>query len=264
MLHHIESGTGPAVILLHAFPMDSSLWVAQRRALAAAGYRVVTVDLPGFGGSAAAQAPASLDVMADEVAAVMDHLGLAEAVVGGLSMGGYVVMAMLRRHPDRLRGVVLADTKASADPPEAAANRLRVASDVEAAGSTVELAEAMLPNLLGATTRRDRPDIVDTVRRWIGAQPAGAVAWAQRAMAARPDSTGDLAAFGGPVLVIVGEQDAISPMADAQAMAASARAGGSRVSVMEIPGAGHLSAVEAPDAVSHALLAWLPSVVATG
>lgn len=263
MLHHIESGSGPAVVLLHAFPMDSALWAGQRRALAAAGYRVVAVDLPGFGGSAAPIEPPSLDVMADEVADLMDQLGLAEAVVGGLSMGGYVVMALLRRHPGRLRGLVLADTKASADPPEAAANRLRVAADVESAGSTAALAEAMIPNLLGTTTRASRPAVVDTVRRWIGAQPAAGVAWAQRAMAARPDSSADLAGFGRPVLVIVGEQDTISPLADAQAMAAAARSGGSPVTVAEIAGAGHLSAIEDPDAVSRALLAWLPSVAAT-
>jgi pimeloyl-ACP methyl ester carboxylesterase len=260
MLHHIESGSGPAVVLLHAFPMDSALWAAQRRAVAAAGYRVVTVDLPGFGGSAVSTESPNLDVMADEVAAVMDHLGLAEAVVGGLSMGGYVVMAMLRRHRGRLRGIVLADTKVGADSAEAAANRLRVAADVEAAGSARGLADAMLPNLLGATTRETRPAVVDTVRRWIAAQPAAAVAWAQRAMAARPDSTEDLAGFGRPVLVIVGEQDTISPLAEAQAMAGAARAGGSRADVVEIPGAGHLSAVEDPESVTHALLAWLPSV----
>jgi pimeloyl-ACP methyl ester carboxylesterase len=264
MLHHIESGTGPAVILLHAFPMDSALWAAQRRALASAGYRVITVDLPGFGGSALSTEPPSLDDMADRVAELMDQLDLADAVVGGLSMGGYVVMAMLRRHPGRLRGIVLADTKASADPPEAAANRLRVADEVESSGSSSALAEGMLPNLLGATTRESRPDVVDAVRRWIGAQPASGVAWAQRAMAARPDSTADLAAFGRPVLVVVGEQDTISPMADAQAIAAAARAGGARVTVVEIPEAGHLTAVEDPQAVTHALQAWLPSVLGEG
>jgi pimeloyl-ACP methyl ester carboxylesterase len=263
MLHHVESGSGPAVVLLHAFPMDSALWAAQRRGLAAAGFRVVTIDLPGFGGSALSTEAPNLDVMADEVAAVMDHLGLAEAVVGGLSMGGYVVMAMLRRHPDRLRGIILADTKAGADPAEAAANRLRLADDVEDAGTTRGLAEAMLPNLLGATTREDRPAVVDTVRRWIAAQPAAGVAWAQRAMAVRPDSTADLAGFGRPVLVIVGEQDTISPLAEAQAIARAARSGGSRADVVEIPGVGHLSAVEDPDAVTHALQAWLPSVAAS-
>ncbi len=112
MLHHVESGSGPAVVLLHAFPMDSSLWAAQRPALAGAGYRVITPDLPGFGGSAPSPDAPSLDVMADAVVGLLDHLGIERAVVGGLSMGGYVTMALLRRHPDRLSAIILADTKA--------------------------------------------------------------------------------------------------------------------------------------------------------
>lgn len=257
MLHHIESGTGPAVILLHAFPVDSTLWAPQRRALAAAGYRVITPDLPGFGGSAMSAEAPSVDVMADEVAAVMDQMGIADAVVGGLSMGGYVAMAMLRRHPARISRLMLADTKASADTVEAAANRERIAADVVASGSTTGLADAMLPNLLGETTRATRPAVVAAVRRWIGAQPAPAVAWAQRAMATRPDSLADLSTFGGPVLVVVGGEDTISPMGDAEAMAQAASAGGSATTISEIPAAGHLTAVEDPDAVTGALTSWL-------
>jgi pimeloyl-ACP methyl ester carboxylesterase len=257
MLHHVVTGDGPAVVLLHAFPMDSALWAAQRRPLAEAGLRVVTPDLPGFGGSQASDEPPSLDVMADAVADLMDHLGLESAVVGGLSMGGYVTMAMLRRHPNRLTGIILADTKAVADTPEAAAVRLRMAAEVEAAGSTVGIADAMLGNLLGPTTRETRPEVVATVRRWIGAQPPEGVAWAQRAMATRPDSLSDITGFGGPVLVLYGEQDALAPAADAELMAAAARSGGSATSVVEIASAGHLTAVEDPEAVTRALLGWL-------
>ena len=112
MIHHHESGAGPDVVLLHAFPVDATLWTPQRIALADAGFRVITPDLPGFGGSALPDATPSLDVMADEVAGLLDLLGVREAVVGGLSMGGYVAMAMLRRHPERVSRLVLADTKA--------------------------------------------------------------------------------------------------------------------------------------------------------
>ena len=260
MLHHVESGSGHPVVLLHAFPMDSALWAAQRQALGQAGHRVITPDLPGFGGSAPAQDAPSVDVMADAVVELLDHLGIEQAVVGGLSMGGYVTMALLRRHPDRLSAIVLADTKAGADTPEAAANRETVAAAVEAAGTAAGIADGMLPNLLGATTRDSRPDVVATVRRWIGAQPAAGVAWAQRAMAARPDSLADIAAFGRPVLVLYGAQDTISPAADAVAMAEAARSGGSATTVVEIPAAGHLTAVEDPDAVTHALLGWLATL----
>ncbi|HYN56548.1 MAG TPA: alpha/beta fold hydrolase [Motilibacterales bacterium] len=260
MLHLVELGEGPAVVLLHAFPMDCALWAAQRRPLADAGFRVITPDLPGFGGSPVLTSPPSLDAMADEVAALLDHLGIERAVVGGLSMGGYVTMALLRRHPQRISAIALADTKAGGDTPEAAATREAVASAVEAAGSAAGVAEGMLPNLLGATTHKSRPDVVATVRRWIGAQPAAGVAWAQRAMAARPDSLADIAAFGGPVLVLYGSEDTISPASDAAAMADAARAGGSPTTVVEIPAAGHLTALEDPDAVTHALRGWLATL----
>lgn len=257
MLHHIETGTGPAVVLLHAFPVDSALWAAQRRPLASAGLRVITPDLPGFGGSGLPDAEPSLDVMADEVAGLLDALGIERAIVGGLSMGGYVVMAMLRRHADRLAGIVLADTKGGADGAEAIATRLGMAERVQAAGRASVIADGMLPNLLGETTRAERPDVVTAVRRWIGAQRAPAVAWAQRAMAARPDSLPDIAAFGGPVLVVYGEEDTISPAAEATAMAEAARSGGSATEVVEIPASGHLTAVENPEAVTRALSSWL-------
>lgn len=258
MLHYIETGTGPAVVLLHAFPVDSALWAAQRRPLGQAGLRVITPDLPGFGGSGVPEADPSLDVMADEVAGLLDGLGIERAIVGGLSMGGYVAMAMLRRHPQRLAGVVLADTKGGADGPEAIATRLGMADRVEAAGRASIIADAMLPNLLGETTRAERPDVVTAVRRWIGAQRATGVAWAQRAMAARPDSMPDIAAFGRPVLVLYGEEDTISPAAEAAALAEAARSGGSPTEVVEIPASGHLTAVENPQAVNRALAAWLP------
>jgi pimeloyl-ACP methyl ester carboxylesterase len=244
-------------VLLHAFPMDSALWAAQRRALGAEGHRVITPDLPGFGGSAPSPTSPSVDVMADAVVELLDHLGIEQAVVGGLSMGGYVTMALLRRHPDRLSAIVLADTKASADTPEAAATRAAMAASVESAGTAAGIADAMLPNLLGATTRETRPEVVATVRRWIGAQPAAGVAWAQRGMAARPDSLADIAAFGRPVLVVFGAEDTISPAADALAMADAARSGGSSTTVVEIPAAGHLTAVEDPQAVTDTLRTWL-------
>lgn len=260
MLSFQESGSGPAVVLIHAFPMDSALWAAQRVALADEGYRVITPDLPGFGATPVAEDAPDLDVMADAVVALLDHLGLEAAIVGGLSMGGYVTMNLARRHPDRLTAIILADTKPGADPAQAAANRLAVATDVEAAGTAAGVADAMMPNLLGVTTRETRPQVVATVREWIVAQDPAGVAWAQRAMAARPDSLGVIEAFGRPVLVLFGAEDAISPAPDAQAMAQAARAGGSPTALVEIPGVGHLSAIEDPDAVTGALREWLATV----
>ena len=259
MLHNAESGAGSPVVLLHAFPMDSALWRAQRQALATAGYRVLSPDLPGFGGSAVSEAEPSVDVMADEVVALLDARGVESAVVGGLSMGGYVTMALLRRHPERVRGLILADTKASADTSEAARNRLAMAERVEQSGSA-EIAAGLVANLLGATSHAERPAVVQAVLRWIGAQPPAGIAWAQRAMAARPDSLADLAGFGGPALVLYGAEDVVTPAPESQAMADALRTGGSTVTLREIPRVGHLSAVEDPEAVTDALRDWLDSL----
>lgn len=233
------------LVLLHAFPVDSRLWAAQAAALRAEGHTVVTPELPGFGGSPTPTQEPHLRVAAEEV------LGCYEgaAVVAGLSMGGYVLMEMLRIAPERVSGAVFVDTKAGADSPEARANRFAVAEQVLAAGSTTALADAMIPALLGPTTVARRPDVVAAVRHMIEATSPEAVAWAQGAMAERPDSHADLTGYRGPAAIIWGEEDAISPWSDQEAMARSLP----DVTVVTVPGVGHLSAVEDPAPVTAAL-----------
>lgn len=250
-LYTRSAGTGIPVVLLHAFPLSSAMWLAQREGLAKA-CRVITPDLRGFGGSRLGQDEPSLDLMADDVARLLDEEGIDRAVVGGLSMGGYVTMAFCRRHPDRVLGVILADTKAGADAPPARENRERVAQAVLADGNDV-LVSDVLPTLIGPTTRERRAMVFGRVKGLVQSAPPGAVAWAQRAMAARPDSFGTLAALKVPLLVIVGEEDELSPPADADAMAQAAPDG--RVAV--IPRAGHLSAVEQPEAFNKAVIGFL-------
>ncbi|MFD0890944.1 alpha/beta fold hydrolase, partial [Streptosporangium algeriense] len=149
-----SAGQGLPVVLLHAFPLSSAMWLTQREGLSSS-CEVVTPDLRGFGGSPLGDQEPSVDVMADDVARLLDHRGIDRAVVGGQSMGGYVTMAMCRRHPDRLLGVVLADTKAGADTEAARANRERVATTALEEGSSF-LAGEMLPTLVGRTTTRSR------------------------------------------------------------------------------------------------------------
>ena len=250
----------PTVVLLHAFPVDKRLWDGVVDAVSEAGWDVVVPDLRGFGESAyGPEGPddePSLALMARDVLAMLDRLGEHAVVVAGLSMGGYVAMAMLREDPARVAGLVLADTKATADTPAARADRHRVADEVLAAGSTSALARAMVPTLLGATTVARRPEVVAAVRGWIEqADPAG-VAWGQRAMAARPDSLADLAAYRGPALVIWGEQDGVSPRSEQEAMLTALR----DARFVEVPDAGHLSAVEDPAAVAAALVTFLADV----
>lgn len=250
----------PTVVLLHAFPFDKRLWDAVSGDVAEAGWDVVVPDLRGFGDSAfdedGPDDEPSLTLMARDVLAILDRIGVYRAVVAGISLGGYVAMELVRQDPGRIAGLALIDTKASADSDEARANRLLVAEQVLGAGSTDALARAMLPSLLGPTTRAERPGVVAEVRAWIEeADPAG-VAWAQRAMAVRPDSHEDLAALAAPSLVLWGAEDAMSPREEQASMLASLR----DVRFVEVPGAGHLSVVEDPAATTAALVAFLEEV----
>jgi pimeloyl-ACP methyl ester carboxylesterase len=251
----IEAGRGPAVVLLHAFPLNASMWSAQREALAGS-YRVLCPDQRGFGGTQLGHDEPDLDEIADDIAAMLDNRKVETCVLGGLSMGGYVAMAFLRRHPDRVRGLILADTKAGADTPEAAANRLRIADEVIAASSAAQLVDEMLPALVGATTKEKRALVLGRVKALVERAPAYAVAWAQRAMAQRPDSFSTLAAVTVPTLVIVGEEDTLSPMADAKAMADAVPG----ATLVTIPESGHLTSVEAPEEFNAAVAEFLAAL----
>ncbi len=247
----------PTVVLLHAFPLDKRLWDGVVDAVADADWDVVVPDLRGFGesryGEDGPDDEPDLGLVAHDVLAVLDRVGVQSAAVVGLSMGGYVAMELLRRAPRRVAALGLLDTKATADAVEARENRLRVAEQVLAAGSTEVLARAMVPALLGATTLATRPEVVEQVRGWVEqADPAG-VAWAQRAMAARPDSLDDLRAYRGPALVLWGAEDTVSPRPEQDLMLAALRDG----RAVEVRDAGHLTAVEDPGAVVEALVRFL-------
>src|SRR3954464_12646046 len=199
-LYARESGTGVPVVLLHAFPLNSAMWLAQREGLSEL-CRVITPDCRGFGGSPLGLDEPSLDVLADDIARLLDQRELDRVVLGGLSMGGYVAMAFVRRHAARLRGLVLADTKASADPEPARKNRLRIADELTADPESEVLLNDVLPNLVGPTTMEKRPRIYGRVKALVQRAPAAAAAWAQRAMADRPESFGALASLAVPALV---------------------------------------------------------------
>jgi len=251
----IEAGRGPAVVLLHGFPLNATTWSAQREALSG-DYRVLCPDQRGFGGTILGYDEPSLDEVADDVAAMLDSRKLDTVVLGGLSMGGYVAMAFLRRHPERVRALVLADTKASADPPEAAANRLRIAEEVLAAGSSAQLVDEVLPKMVGVTTKDRRPLVMGRIKATVESAPPPAVAWAQRAMAARPDSFDTLRAVTVPALVVVGDEDELSPRADADAMVEALP----DARLATIPESGHMTSMEAPEAFNAALLEFLASL----
>ena len=250
----------PTVVLLHAFPLDRRVWDGVVDALAEGGWDVVVPDLRGFGESSyGVDGPddePSLRWMARDVLGILDRMGVSGAVFAGISMGGYVAMEIVRQDPERVAGLVLVDTKATADGEEAVANRLRVADQVLAAGSTDALSRAMLPTLLGSTTHDKRPAIVEQVASWIRAADPAAVAWAQRAMAARPDSLPDLASLAVPALVVWGVEDGMSPRAEQDLIVETMR----DARLVAITESGHLSSVEAPEQVAAALLAFLNDV----
>lgn len=250
-LYMRSAGEGLPVVLLHAFPLSSAMWLAQREGLGAV-CKVITPDLRGFGGSVLGDDEPSLDVMADDVVRLLDHEGVDRAVVGGLSMGGYVTMALCRRHPDRVLGVILADTKAAADPEAARTNRERIAAAVLDDGTSI-LVEEVLPSLIGVTTVQRRAMVFGRVRGLVQSAPPKAVAWAQRAMAGRPDSFDTLRGLKVPALVIVGEEDLLTPPADAETMVGAVPDG--RLAVIEK--AGHLSAIEQPEAFNRAVAGFI-------
>src|SRR5207249_3988421 len=186
MLYTRDTGSGQPVLLLHAFPLNSRMWEPQMGALAARA-RLLTPDLPGFGLSPPPPAAPSLDDYARQVVGVLDALEIDRVVVVGLSMGGYLAFRLVGALGPRLAGLILADTRATPDTEAGALARHRLAADVEARGVEIAASE-FLPKLLGATTQRVRPALVDRVRDIIRENTPAGVAAALRAMAARPDS----------------------------------------------------------------------------
>lgn len=245
------------LVLLHGFPLDHRMWFDVTDLLAG-DPTVLALDLPGFGASPAGPDVAealgadrdvpSVEVMADGVAAALRAEGVGRAVVAGLSMGGYAAMALVERHPDLVAGLGLVDTKSTADDDAARAKRIHVAETV-VAEMRVDAVLGMRTALLGATNRVARPDLSDRLERWIRDQGPQAVAWAQRAMAARPDRTAVLAGYEGPAVVVVGDEDELAPVAAAEHMVQALP----DADLVVVPRAGHMTSNESPEPVAAAL-----------
>jgi pimeloyl-ACP methyl ester carboxylesterase len=253
-VRYLEAGSGRAMILLHAFPLSAEQWLPQL-ARVPPGWRFVAPDLRGFGGVEPGPVPGgiTMDTYAADVIELMAHLEIPSAVIAGLSMGGYVAFPMARRAPARVAGLVLADTRAAADTADGRAARDRMLAIVARDGPT-GVAREMLPKLLGETTRRDQPDLVDAVQRLIEHNAPDGIAAAVRAMKDRPDSTPMLSSFTCPVTVICGEEDVITTAAESETMHRAIA--GSRF--VRIPAAGHLSNLENPTAFTAALTTNTP------
>jgi pimeloyl-ACP methyl ester carboxylesterase len=247
LAYEASGAGGAAIVLLHGFPFNRTLWREQVAALGAR-YRVITPDLRGHGETTATRDPATMETMAEDVAALLDELGIARVVLGGLSMGGYVALAFYRLFPERVRALLLADTRAQADTDAARLTREETATRALGEGMHT-IADAMLPKLLAPSTRAERDDIVARIREMIlNTDPQGAAS-ALRGMAVRRDQTDFLREINCPTLILVGSLDQITPPADAELMNREIR--GSRLEV--VAGAGHVSNVERPAEFNHAL-----------
>ena len=255
-LRYFEVGSGRPLLLLHAFPLSADQWLPQLHRVPQ-GWRFIAPDLRGFRGAGVAfEDPGlsnlSMDDYADDVLALMAHLEVTRATVGGVSMGGYVAFALWRRAPARIAGLVLSNTRAAADGDEARAGRQRMIDLVNYEGPEA-IARAMVPRLLGTSTRAEQPDLVDAVHGLVLMNSAEAIATALGALRDRPDSTPMLPGISVPTLIIAGDEDVVTPVAEAEIMKAGIPA--STVSVLHR--AGHLSNLEDSAGWNAALANWL-------
>ncbi len=243
-----EDGRGEPLLLIHGFPLSSDMWEPQRAALMHR-FRVITPDLRGMGKSDVPTGGYSMDAYADDLIALLDHLGIGQVVVGGMSMGGYVAFALLRRAPDRVKGMILIDTKATADDDEMLAKRRSLIEQVRAEGSRAAVDTS---KMFTERTHQERPELVEYLQHIMVANPPDGIVGALQAMIERPDSTALLRDLAVPVLIIVGSDDPLTPPSTAKAMQDALP----QASLVVIDGAAHASNLEHPEAVNKAILDW--------
>ncbi len=251
------AGSGEAVLFLHAFPLHRAMWEGQVEALRGRA-RTLTVDFRGFGESDAPPGPYRLEGFADDALRVAEQLGIRRATVVGLSMGGYVAFRLVERAPEFARALVLADTRAEPDAPEAKTRRYALAERVEREG--VAAMADFLAGLLGPTSKAERPQVAARVKEIVGAPDQRAVAETLRALGERPDSRPLLPRISVPTLVLVGEEDTLTPPDGARVIAAGVA--GARLEI--IPNAGHLSNLEAADVFNRELVGFLEGLPKDG
>jgi len=244
-LAYNDTGRGLPIVFLHAFPLNRTMWAEQESALSS-HHRVITIDLRGHGESDAPLWHYTIDQAADDVRALLDHLSIRQALFVGLSMGGYILLAFYRKYADRVKGMVLADTRARADKPEEKAGRFQMAQVAYKQGPSA-IADIMIPKLLSPATIQTRPEIAQRVRTMIEGNQISGIAGDLMAMAERPDSVPLLKQIACPTQIIVGELDQATPPADAKLMAEQIPH--ARLAI--IPNAAHLANLEQPESFTR-------------
>jgi pimeloyl-ACP methyl ester carboxylesterase len=247
-------GDGPPVVLLHPFPANHKVWLPAAELLAGR-YRLILPDLRGHGQSTPGAGPATMQRHAADLLRLANSCGVGKAVFAGVSIGGYILFEFWRRHRERVSGLILCDTRAGADSDEGRANRLKAADDVEKQGP-VPFIDSMIPKLLGDTTRTTRPDLVERARKMMLEMSVAGIAAVQRGMAARPDSVADLKTINVPTLVMVGAEDMLTPLSEAESL--QRQIAGSRLQVT--PRAGHYAVFEQHEAAGKAIRGFLDGI----
>jgi pimeloyl-ACP methyl ester carboxylesterase len=250
VLSYADQGTGEPIVLLHGFPLDRRMWDAQIAKLSER-HRVIAPDLRGFGQSLRSD-PFTIESLADDVHLFLDQLVAKPCVLAGLSMGGYVALAYVKKYARDLRGLILVDTKSEADNAQGKEARGKMIELVRSSGSSA-VAEQMVPKMLAPAALSSRPDVVKQLRLIMENCPPHTIEYALAAMRDRPDRTSELAAINVPTLVIVGDADAITPPEGAEKMAKAIP--GAKFEL--IRGAGHMSPMEQPEQVNRAIERFL-------
>jgi pimeloyl-ACP methyl ester carboxylesterase len=254
-----DEGGGSPVLLIHGFPLCRKMWSPQLEALTKAGYRVITPDLRGFGGSNAGDTAFSMDLFADDVVALMDHLGIEKAAIGGMSMGGYILLSLLDRYIERLSAAIFIVTRSAADDGPGKERRTALANAVVSGNPSV-LAEAFESVLFGPDVKEDKPELIYQVRQWMDMTCPEALVGGLTGMRDRRDYRAELGRFNIPALVIGGEKDiCISPDFSKEIAAGLPD---SRLHIME--GLGHVANMEAPDRFNDCLLSFLGNIEKRG
>lgn len=251
VLSHDDEGAGAAVVLIHGHPFDRSMWRDQVKVLRDR-FRVITPDLRGYGASTGMPAVARFSDFAEDIARLLDGLEVEQAVMGGLSMGGQIVLEFYRRFPERVTALLLADTFAQLDSPEARARRHTNAARLEREGMAGYAAE-ILPGMVAPATLQSQPEVAAHVLRMMQRTDPGAAAAALRARAERPDYVPLLSEIGVPTLIVVGREDAFTPVADAELM----HSGIAGSTLVVVDGAGHMPNMERVARFNEALLSFL-------
>jgi 3-oxoadipate enol-lactonase len=250
-------GSGPPVVLLHPFPCHHEFWNPVAGALDSR-YRLILPDLRGHGDSEIGEGPALMQKHASDVTRVLEAAGVGKAAFIGCSIGGYILFEFWRRFRERVTSLALCDTRPQSDTAEGRANRLKAAAAVLEQG-TEPFIESMIPKLMGRTTVSTRPDLVDGARAMMRKMSAEDICLVLRGMAERPDSVADLKSVNVPTLIVIGEEDVLSTVADGELMRQNIASSELKV----IPKAGHYAPWEQPELVGKVLRQFLDAAVLT-